>query len=246
MQDPELLQATASEPLTIQQEFQMQCSWRNDRNKCTFIVLAREACLFLCTPSGGCGENQGAPHEAHTTSFPSSMSPYPKDDGFVDRNIHAMAGDVNLFLSSEDHEGNDGDDDIDKDDDRKLDCRSLQAEIDIMIAEGKYRNHGLGREACTLMLIYGVQRLGIRRFFCKVGESNEASLRLFSALGFKQCGYAACFHEFELELRCETGQQVIQASTTKSGDAIDAELHTFSSQSLLVGVDSHSKAGSCQ
>ncbi|XP_075670853.1 GCN5-related N-acetyltransferase 9 isoform X2 [Castanea sativa] len=42
MQDPALLQATASEPLTLQQEFQMQLTWTQDPNKQTFIVLDRE------------------------------------------------------------------------------------------------------------------------------------------------------------------------------------------------------------
>nr|XP_023929634.1 N-acetyltransferase 9-like protein [Quercus suber] len=42
MQDPALLQATASEPFTLQHEFQMQLTWTQDSNKLTFIVLDRE------------------------------------------------------------------------------------------------------------------------------------------------------------------------------------------------------------
>ncbi|KAK4716422.1 hypothetical protein R3W88_014760 [Solanum pinnatisectum] len=42
MQDPLLLQATGSEPLTLQQEYEMQLSWTQDPLKQTFIVLDRE------------------------------------------------------------------------------------------------------------------------------------------------------------------------------------------------------------
>ncbi len=39
MQDDYILQMTASEPLTIEEEYEMQQSWKNDKMKCTFIVL---------------------------------------------------------------------------------------------------------------------------------------------------------------------------------------------------------------
>ena len=44
MQDPSLLQATGSEPLTLDQEYQMHLSWTQDPNSelCLFAVL-----LFL-------------------------------------------------------------------------------------------------------------------------------------------------------------------------------------------------------
>ncbi|XVE72510.1 hypothetical protein DITRI_Ditri11bG0045100 [Diplodiscus trichospermus] len=42
MQDPDLLQATGSEPLTLQQEYDMQLSWNQDPLKKTFIVLDKE------------------------------------------------------------------------------------------------------------------------------------------------------------------------------------------------------------
>ena len=33
MQDPDLLEATASEPLSMEEEVKMQCEWRDDEKK---------------------------------------------------------------------------------------------------------------------------------------------------------------------------------------------------------------------
>jgi hypothetical protein len=41
MQSAELLEQTASEPLSIEEEYEMQRKWREDEDKCTFILLAR-------------------------------------------------------------------------------------------------------------------------------------------------------------------------------------------------------------
>lgn len=55
MQDPELLAATASEPLSLEEEYAMQQTWAEDEHKCTFIVCDPD---FADTP--GTGSHGGA------------------------------------------------------------------------------------------------------------------------------------------------------------------------------------------
>lgn len=40
MKSPYLQEMTGSEPLTFDQEYEMQKSWRQDQDKCTFIILS--------------------------------------------------------------------------------------------------------------------------------------------------------------------------------------------------------------
>ncbi|KAK1945931.1 N-acetyltransferase 9-like protein [Phytophthora citrophthora] len=151
MKDPWLQEMTASEPLSIEEEFKMQKSWREDAEKCTFIVLAKD-------------EGDGKPGASYT------------DKNAVDR----MAGDVNLFF-------NDYDD-------------PLACEMEIMIAEEKYRRKGFAEEAVKLMMAYATSELKVTRFICKIIETNNASIKLFEKLGYVKYNYVAAFEQIEMEL----------------------------------------------
>jgi Acetyltransferase (GNAT) domain len=181
--DGALLQATASEPLSLEEEYDMQQSWYLDEKKCTFIILSRnelrnrlvginkndadhvdddsewlerliQHCNVECSNIFQEDEEEEA---SNGTSTPKGRH------GFIAQSLPAMVGDVNLFLSEYTHDDDDDNDDTDV---RKNRCTSidpvqsslptvlLQGEIDIMIANSEIRNHGYGYEAVLLMMLY--------------------------------------------------------------------------------------------
>jgi RimJ/RimL family protein N-acetyltransferase len=95
------------------------------------------------------------------------------------RYIDSIVGDVNLFFN---------DYNSDK-----------SCEVNVMVAEVSQRRKGIAKEAIILLMQYGINRLSVQRFYCKIHETNEASLQLFICLGYREVNYVQAFQEFELE-----------------------------------------------
>lgn len=87
MSTPELLNATASEPLTLEEEYANQISWKQDPTKYTYIILDNSLCDLL--PSGSAEITK-----ERQTKLEESLE--LENEG--EKYICAMAGDVNLFL----------------------------------------------------------------------------------------------------------------------------------------------------
>ncbi|KAL4262030.1 acetyltransferase family protein [Pleurotus pulmonarius] len=195
MQNEELRELTASEPLSLEEEFSMQEKWQIDEDKLTFIILAPNH-----PPSGG---------EAHKVCLNLLGPSDPKLESMP------MIGDVNLFLKGS---RRDNRQDVDVEDD-------FEAEVEIMIAEPDFRRKGLAIEALQLMLGYATtgSPSGVfpassepepqhtlhhrsesplpvppRSLVTRISESNTPSIKLFEKLGFAITKRVEVFREVEM------------------------------------------------
>lgn len=88
----------------------------------------------------------------------------------VDPDIQKPVGDVRLFLQPSSYVG-----------------APLVGELKVMVALKKSRRKGLAFKAVKLMMKFGREYLGVRKFFAHIGGINTGSLALFeNRLGFRR------------------------------------------------------------
>ena len=219
MKSKELLEKTASLPLSLEEEYKMQESWWRDEDKCTFIILYKDEKILntasrritnlhnddaivtnttkneqMPNPNGeypklNTGEELNAKRnvDKENASVGNMNSDHSTEIEIVDRHneIESMVGDVNLFFNNSENPG--------------------EAELEIMIAEPKYRRRGMGKEAVKMMMHYGCYKLNVNHFAVRIGENNTESVSLFEKLGFVETDYSEVFKEKMLKLNVENG-----------------------------------------
>ncbi|KAL4754162.1 hypothetical protein BDW72DRAFT_190305 [Aspergillus terricola var. indicus] len=191
MKDEEIQQATASEPLSLSEEYAMQQSWRNDADKLTFII---------CLPAASERDN-------------GNLSLTDEDDSPAH-----MIGDINLFLRVEEDEE---DGDKEKNPSNPQIIGEIELMIAEKKDQGRgfgkaallaFLKYVLGRErevleefvagdeeAKKVMDKEKVKELKFGALSVKIGQANERSLKLFEGLGFKKIGDSPnYFGEWEL------------------------------------------------
>lgn len=208
MQDKDLQNATASEPLTLDQEYAMQESWRTDHDKLTFIV-----CLSL-------------PEQAVS----GEISVFEAGKYDLD---NRMIGDINLFLYE--MEGESSEAPSEKDDGQRPNNGNRDGvigEIELMIARKDLQRQGYGRAALITFMHYvlakwehiageyflnepisrtktneSISSLELRYLQVKINQSNEGSIKLFESVGFEPTsGGANYFGEVELRWQHDAGR----------------------------------------
>ncbi|KXX73050.1 N-acetyltransferase 9-like protein [Madurella mycetomatis] len=195
MEDPAIQEATASEWLTLDEEYENQTSWRASHDKLTFIV-----CQPLEIGRTGIFVKSGVPDTPER-----------------------MLGDVNLFLyPDEDDEDEEHEHEHEQEQEQGqsafADPRFCVGEVDIMIADQQHRGKGLGRVVMQTFLQYISRNLGgimheyaqdkdirippkLKLLMAKINKGNTRSIALFSSLGFEQEGEVNYFGEVKLVLR---------------------------------------------
>lgn len=192
-------EATASERLTLAEEYENQVSWRASHDKLTFIICQPLSSL----PSDeGEGEEEGG-KKSCATSIRAGGPDAPE----------RMVGDVNLFLYADDEDEDGGI--------PSARPRFCAGEVDIMVAERRHRGKGLGGAAVRAFLQYVWRHLDgvlreyaedkgdecarapprLRLLMAKVRQDNRQSIALFRSLGFEQEGGVNYFGEVKLVLR---------------------------------------------
>lgn len=230
----DIQEATASEPLSLEEEYSNQISWRAASDKLTFIV-----CLPLSTDAA---------------ALPTLI----RGDTLYDSADH-IVGDVNFFLHDYDPDEYEYDDDDNTQNDDGYDSSDeerdgwLVGEVDIMIAERASRGRGMGKAAVCALLVYihrhvrgllaeGDARLlrrgstasrtssissanavtdadwldvnlagrgqrSLRGLIVRIKEGNDDSRALFQKLGFQQQGEVNYFGEIKMALDLDALQE---------------------------------------
>jgi hypothetical protein len=226
MSSEEIQKQTASEPLTLAEEYEMQRSWQADedseRRRCgdyfclnTYSSSTRTELTFIVLARGE--EQVESPSEVLKSC--------------------TMAGDVNLFVSERHQED---------DESEQHATPAIDAELEVMIAgetekpvlcsssdvslaqytivlsssESEWRKKGLALEALSLLMHYASNYptptppsatpsnatspsskylpLPSGAFLVKIGVENEPSIRLFERLGFQEVKRSTIWNEVEM------------------------------------------------
>ncbi|KAH8908455.1 hypothetical protein BR93DRAFT_893705 [Coniochaeta sp. PMI_546] len=179
MQDPAIQEATASEPLTLEEEYANQESWRTSHDKLTFIV---------CQPL------TDTAHESKHV-----------DGGKVD-SPDRMVGDVNFFIYQSDDDGDEsgnryeGEVDIMIADEANRSQGFGRAAVTALLYYITRHSEAIMAEYVRGLEPAAAAAGQLVRIMAKIKAENVGSMALFRSLGFEQQGEVNYFGEIKMVL----------------------------------------------
>ncbi|KAG2378272.1 hypothetical protein C9374_008415 [Naegleria lovaniensis] len=211
MQNSYIQEMTESEPLTLDEEYEMQQEWRRDEQKCTFIVIEKSLNPYFNLIQHNNNENSTQEELLKDSESHSLLMKFI---------THGMCGDVNLFLHSH------------------FEPEEHRAEIEVMIAEESARRKGIASEAVQLMMEFGHSELQLQIFEAKILETNHASIQLFeNRLKFKRVKYQQVFQEYVFEYHYK--KKEIPSSQVDWNDTVTTHQGLNSQQTFLFNNEFH-------
>ncbi|KAH8664042.1 GNAT domain-containing protein [Xylariales sp. PMI_506] len=195
MEDAAIREATASDRLTLEEEYENQISWRTSADKLTFIV---------CRPLAGAAAASVAAGEADADN--------------------RMVGDINLFLTPWDYEEEEGGDGGGAAATAVARYAVGEVDIMIADTANRGRGMGRAAVSAFLWYIWknraailkeyatspegaaaaaaaGGGGLEMKQLLVRIKATNEGSIALFKGLGFEQKGDVNYFGEIEMVLQ---------------------------------------------
>ncbi|KJZ74990.1 hypothetical protein HIM_05476 [Hirsutella minnesotensis 3608] len=191
MQDADIQEATASEPLSLEEEYENQVSWRVARDKLTFIV---------CEPVRALGDGESRSVKARGADSDEHMRGdvnfflYPDEDAPEEEEGQWLVGEVDVMIAAKEHRGQGlGEGAV-----RALLTyifRNRSAILDEFIGDEP------GSRGTSVKL---------RGLMAKIKESNAGSRALFGKLGFRQKGEVNYFGEVTMVMEWQDAEALAE------------------------------------